>query len=252
MEAKIIGGILPALHITLAPGDTVVAEPGEFTWMSPSVTLNTTRKPSGRSSWGKTFGRMLAGGGLFMTEYRAPSGGEIAFAAKMPGHILPIAVRPGSAYFVHKHGFLCAEHDVELTLGVQKSLGAGLFGGDGFLLQKLQGQGTAWVELGGEIIERELAPGEELLVHPGHVGMFEQSVTFDVTMIKGIRNVFFGGNGLFTARLRGPGRIWLQTLTLPNLAGALAPYLGGESSGTAGAGLGGFLLGALGGALRNE
>ena len=112
-----------------------------------------------------------------------------------------------------------------MTAALQRSLGAGVFGGEGFVLQKLSGTCTAWVELGGEIISHELAAGELLLVHPGHVGMFEESVAFDITMIKGITNALFGGDGLFLVQLTGPGRIWLQTLTMPNLAHALSPYL---------------------------
>jgi uncharacterized protein (AIM24 family) len=127
---------------------------------------------------------------------------------------------------IHRHGFLAATRGVELAMGFQRSLGAGIFGGDGFVLQRLSGNCTAWVELGGEIVTYELAPGEVLQVHPGHVGMFEESVNFDVTFLQGIRNIFFGGDGLFVARLTGPGKVYLQSLTLPHLAHAIAPYLG--------------------------
>ncbi|MBV8491614.1 MAG: AIM24 family protein, partial [Candidatus Eremiobacteraeota bacterium] len=168
-----------------------------------------------------------SGGGLFMTEYRAQGGpGLIAFAAKVPGHIIEVPVQPGQAYMIHRHGFLCATAGVELSMGFQRSLGAGIFGGDGFVLQRLSGSCTAWVELGGEIVTYDLAPGESLQVHPGHVGMFQESVNFDVTFLRGISNMFFGGDGLFVARLTGPGKVWLQSLTLPNLAHAIAPYLG--------------------------
>jgi uncharacterized protein (AIM24 family) len=142
-----------------------------------------------------------------------------------------VKVLPGQSYMIHKHGFVCGSYGVQLSTGFQQSLGSGLFGGNGFLLQRLTGNCTAWVELGGEVIERELAPGEVLRVHPGHVGMFEERVSFGITTVPGISNIFFGGDGLFLAELTGPGRIWLQTLTLPNLAHALAPYLGGERSG---------------------
>ena len=168
-----------------------------------------------------------------MTEYSAPTGqGMVAFAAKVPGLIVPLEVQPGRSYLIHKHGFLCATRGVELSTGFQRSLGAGLFGGDGFLLQKLAGSCSAWVELGGEVVTYDLTPGETLNVHPGHIGMFEESVTFDITTMPGIRNKLFGGDGLFLGRLTGPGKIWLQTLTMPNLAHALAPYMGKESQST--------------------
>jgi uncharacterized protein (AIM24 family) len=164
-----------------------------------------------------------------MTEFTAASGnGAVAFAANVPGQIVPVEVQPGRGYLIHRHGFLCATAGVELSTGLQRSLGAGIFGGDGFVLQRLGGTCRAWVELGGEIVSHVLDAGETLLVHPGHVGMFEDSVGFDIVTIRGIANALFGGDGLFLVQLTGPGRIWLQTLTLPNLAHALSPYLGGR------------------------
>jgi uncharacterized protein (AIM24 family) len=149
----------------------------------------------------------------------------VAFAAKVPGAIIALDVTPGRGYMVHRHGFLCGTQGVELSTGFQRTLGAGLFGGEGFILQKLAGSCRAWVELGGEIVTYELQPGETLQVHPGHVGMFEDTVGFDVTMIPGIRNKLFGGDGFFLGQLTGPGKVWLQTLTMPNLAHAIEPFL---------------------------
>ena len=227
MKSKITGSTLPVLEIGLELGDTVVAEPGEFSWMTQNVVLNTTPLTAGAKGLFGILGRALSGGGLFMTEYSAQGGpGLIAFAAKVPGGIVELDVTPGHAYLIHRHGFLCATRGVELAMGFQRSLGAGIFGGDGFVLQRLSGTCTAWVELGGEIVSYDLAPGEVLQAHPGHVGMFEESVTFDVTFLPGIKNIFFGGDGLFVARLTGPGKVWMQSLTLPNLAHAIAPYLG--------------------------
>jgi uncharacterized protein (AIM24 family) len=161
-----------------------------------------------------------------MTEYRAMGGvGEIAFATKVPGHILPVAVAPGHEYMIHRHGFLCATPQVELGVGFQQSLGAGVFGGNGFLLQKVSGQGTAWLELSGEVILKELRPGETLRVHPGHVGAFESSVSFQITTIPGIKNMIFGGDGIFLASLTGPGKIWLQTLPIAKLAHQIMEYM---------------------------
>jgi uncharacterized protein (TIGR00266 family) len=226
MQSKITGTVLPVLQIGIQPGETIIAETGQLSWMTAGVQLHTTTATGGTSSvWGAVK-RAMSGGGLFMTEYTSPAApGMVAFAAKVPGQIIELDVLPGRTYIVHQHGFLCATAGVTLSTGFQRSLGAGLFGGEGFLLQRLTGPCRAWVELGGEIISHDLDPGEVLQVHPGHVGMFEDSVTFDVTTLPGIRNKLFGGDGLFMARLTGPGKIWLQTMTLANLAHALAPYV---------------------------
>jgi uncharacterized protein (TIGR00266 family) len=231
MESRIVGTTMPVLEIGLEAGESIVAEAGQMSWMTSNVQLRTTTATAGaRGLWGAVT-RAVAGGGLFMTEFSAPAGqGAVVFAAKVPGAILPMAVTPGAGYLVHRHGFLCATPAVELTIGFQRSLGAGLFGGSGFIMQRVAGNGTAWLELGGEIITLELAPGEELLVHPGHVGMFEERVGFDITMMRGIANALFGGEGLFLVRLTGPGMVWLQTLTMPGLAHALVPYMGRESA----------------------
>jgi uncharacterized protein (AIM24 family) len=227
MQSRITGTTLPVLEIGLESNDMVVAPPGELSWMTPNVQMRTATNTAGaRGLWG-AITRAVSGGGLFMTEFTSAGGmGAVAFAAKVPGQILEVQVQPGRGYLVHRHGFLCATYGAELTSALQRRLGAGVFGGEGFVLQRLSGNCTAWVELGGEIVSHELAPGESLLVHPGHVGMFEESVAFDITMISGISNALFGGDGLFLVQLTGPGRIWLQTLTMPNLAHALAPYMG--------------------------
>jgi uncharacterized protein (AIM24 family) len=161
-----------------------------------------------------------------MTEYHAEgSRGVVAFATKLPGHIVPVEVAAGQTYMIHRHGFLCGAPSIELGVGFQQSLGAVIFGGNGFILQKMSGAGSAWIELGGEIVTFDLAKGETLRVHPGHVGMFEANVHFEITRIKGIANMLFGGDGIFLASLTGPGRVWLQTLTVSNLAHAILPYL---------------------------
>ena len=227
MQSRITGTTLPVLEIGLEANDVIVATSSELSWMTPNVQMRTTTNTGGsRGLWG-AITRAVSGGGLFMTEFTSTNGmGAVAFAAKVPGQILELTVQPGRGYLVHRHGFLCATMGVELTAALQRSLGAGVFGGEGFVLQRLSGTCQAWVELGGEIVSHELAPGESLLVHPGHVGMFEESVSFDITTIRGISNALFGGDGLFLVQLTGPGRIWLQTLTMPNLAHALSPYMG--------------------------
>ncbi len=235
MQSLISGNLLPVLELALEPGEVVVAPPGELAWMTPNMGMNTTTATAGSSGLWGAITRAVSGGGLFMSEF-TPNGGTggVAFTPKVPGQILPVEVADGRGYMVHRHGFLCGTQGVVLTAALQRSLGAGIFGGEGFVLQHIGGICQAWVALGGEIVNPELAAGETLLVHPGHVGMFEDSVTFDITTIPGIKNALFGGDGLFLVRLTGPGRVWLQTMTVPTLAHALAPYMprGGEASST--------------------
>jgi len=251
MQHKIVGTTMPVLELTLDPGESIVAEAGELGWIGSSIDLRTTTAAAGSQGIFGALRRAVGGGGLFMTEYRANGApGLVAFATKVPGHILPVEVQPGQAFMVHRHGFLCGTPAIELSVGFQRSLGAGVFGGQGFVLQKIAGQGQAWIELDGEVVQYDLAAGETLRVHPGHVGMFEAGVNFDITMLRGIRNVLFGGDGLFLAALTGPGRVWLQSLPLSNLAHALEPYLPRESSGNtaqnaAAGGIAGAVLGGL-------
>jgi uncharacterized protein (AIM24 family) len=246
MKPQIRGTTMPVLEIGLEHNDRIVAEPGEFSWMTDGVQMRTTPYTAGaRSIWG-ALGRAFSGGGLFMTEYSAPAGhGVIAFAAKMPGSILQVDVPAGHSYLIHRHGFLCGTEGLQLTTGFQRSLGAGIFGGDGFLLQRLAGPCTAWIELGGEVVTYELSPGEALQVHPGHIGMFQDSVNFDVAFMRGFANALFGADGLFVARLTGPGKVWLQSLTVPNLAHAVAPYLGANTSRNVEGGVAGGIAGAV-------
>lgn len=249
MQERIVGTTMPVLELMLEHGEKIVAEAGELSWIGSSIDLHTSTSLGGARGIFGALKRAIGGGGLFMTEYSANRGpGLVAFATKVPGHILPIDVQPGATFMVHRHGFLCGTPSIELSVGFQRSLGAGIFGGDGFVLQRLAGQGRAWVEIDGEVVTYDLPPGETLRVHPGHVAMFQDTVTFDITTVPGIRNVLFGGDGLFLASLTGPGRIWLQSLPLANLAHALSHYISaGESSGgrTVAAGTAGGVLGAV-------
>ena len=243
---RLLGTTLPVLEITLQPGQSIVAEAGELSWMTSSIGLHTSTQAGGGQGVLGLFKRAVGGGTLFMTEYTsAGREGVVAFATKMPGQILPVAVTPGQTYLVHRHGFVCATPAIELSMGFQRSLGAGIFGGAGFVLQKMAGTAQAWVELGGEVVTYDLQPGETVRVHPGHVGMLEECVSFDITTIPGIRNALFGGDGLFLAALTGPGRVWLQSLPLPNLAHALQPYLSHQEV-AAGASGGDYRRGAQG------
>jgi len=175
--------------------------------------------------------------------------GQVAFATKVPGHIVPVQLGQGAEYMVHRHGFLCATPQVNIGVGFQQSLGAGVFGGDGFMLQRVSGMGTAWLELSGELIVKNLAPGETLRVHPGHVGAFQSSVGFQIGMVPGIKNMIFGGDGIFLAALTGPGAVWLQTLPISRLAHQIGEYLPRTEGRQAGNVAGGALLGGIVGSI---
>jgi uncharacterized protein (TIGR00266 family) len=227
MESKIVGTVMPVLELSMQPNDKVFAESGELSWMSMAVQMQTGTSVGGQQGgFMGALGRAFAGGTLFMTEYTAVGGpGLLAFAAKLPGQIVPLEVAPGHGYMVHRHGFMCATIGVQFSIAFQQRLGAGVFGGTGFRMQRLTGQGLAWVELHGEVVVYDLQPGNTLRVHPGQVGMFQESVQFNVVTVPGIQNMFFGGSGLFLAALTGPGRVWLQSMSMHHLAHALSEYM---------------------------
>jgi uncharacterized protein (TIGR00266 family) len=227
MDHKIHGTTLPVLEMTLGPGETVFAESGELSWISASIQMKTGTSVGGQSGgFFSALKRAISGGTFFMTEYTAAgAGGTVAFATKLPGHFIPLDLRGDRGYMVHRHGFVCGTPGVLFSIGFQQTLGAGIFGGEGYVLQKVAGQGRAFVSLSGEVVTYDLKAGETLRVHPGHVGMFEDAVQFQITSVPGIANKLFGGDGLFLVALTGPGRVWLQSLPLPNLAHAIAPYL---------------------------
>jgi len=250
MQTRIQGTTMPVLDVLLEPNESVFSESGELSWMTSSIQMTTHTQMGGGGGIFGVLKRVASGGSLFMTEYRAYQyPGEVSFATKVPGHIVPIQVAPGSEYLVHRHGFLCATPQVTLNIGFQQSLGAGIFGGNGFILQKVGGVGTAWLELSGELILKTLAPGEVLRVHPGHVGAFQASVGFNITTVPGIKNAIFGGDGIFLAVLQGPGAVYLQTLPISRLAHQIGEYLPRGESRQAGAAGGGALLGGIVGGL---
>jgi uncharacterized protein (TIGR00266 family) len=227
MQDKLLGTTMPVLEITLDPGEALFAESGELSWMTSSIVMTTSTQYGGGGGIGGVFKRAMVGSSIFMTEYQAQGAqGMVAFATRLPGQIFPIdiAPQPGMGYLGHRHAFVCANHGVELSIGFQQRLGAGLFGGDGFRLQKIGGEGKAWVELSGEIVTYDLQQGEMLRVHPGHVGLFQDTVQFTITTVPGIKNKIFGGDGIFLAQLVGPGRVWLQSLPLSKLAEAIFEY----------------------------
>jgi uncharacterized protein (TIGR00266 family) len=226
MEHQIIGTTMPVLEVNLRPGEKVFAESGELSWISSSIQLTTSSTAGQSGGFFAAIGRALSGGSFFMTEYEAVGGaGMVAFAAKLPGSITPLQIRQGLGYLVHRRGFLCGTPGVSFSIGFQKSFGAGIFGGVGFTLQKLAGQGTAFVETHGELVPYDLSAGQSLRVHPGHLAMFEESVNMEITSVPGISNMLFGGDGLFLVQLTGPGKVWLQSMSLANLAHAMIEYL---------------------------
>ncbi len=250
MQTRILGTTMPVLDVELDPNESVFSESGELSWMTASIQMTTHTQMSGGGGIFGALKRVAGGGSLFMTEYRAVQApGVVSFATKMPGHIAPVEITPGNEYMVHRHGFLCATPQVTIGVGFQQSLGAGIFGGDGFLLQRVGGQGTAWLELSGELIVKNLAAGEVLRVHPGHVGAFQSSVAFQITTVPGIKNMIFGGDGLFLAVLQGPGQVWLQTLPISRLAHQISEYLPRAESRQVGPAVGGGLLGGIVGSI---
>jgi uncharacterized protein (AIM24 family) len=231
MQAEIKGTTMPVLEVTLQQGEQVISTHGELSWMTPNVQMS-QHMGTGGGARGQGGGfmqglkRVMGGGGLFLTHYEATQGaGMVAFAAKLPGHIVPTDIMPGQSFFVHRHGWLCGTPGITPSIGLQQSFRGGMWGGDGFVLQKLEGQGRAWIELSGELLHYTLAPGQTLMVHPGHVGMFEGTVQFSITRMPGIANLAFGADGFFLVALTGPGQLWLQSMPLPVLAHGLEPYL---------------------------
>jgi uncharacterized protein (AIM24 family) len=220
MEAKIKGTTMPVLEVGLTQGETIVSAHGELSWMTPDIRMSQSSANGGRGGLMQGLKRAAGGGGLFLTHYEGP--GMVAFAAKVPGHIVTVDITQGRDHYVHRHGWLCGTSGISPSVGFQQSFRGGMFGGEGFLLQRLEGQGRAWIELSGEVTNYELPPGHTLLVHPGHVGMFEGSVQFTITPMRGIHNALFGGDGLHLVALTGPGRVWLQSMPL---ASALAPFM---------------------------
>src|SRR5450631_2913555 len=202
MQAEIKGTTMPLLEMVLESGESLISTHGELSWMSPNVQLTQTTSTGGQKGIMSGLKRAVGGGSLFLTKYEAQGGqGMVAFAAKLPGRIFEIGIGPGQGYLVHRHGWVCGTDGVVPTIGMQQSFRGGMYGGDGFILQRLEGQGQAWIELSGEITTYELSDGQSLLVHPGHVGLFEDVVNFSITRLSGIKNMAFGGDGFHLVSL---------------------------------------------------
>jgi len=251
----ISGTVMQTVSIDLARGETIYAQTHAMAWMSDGITMDT--HTGGGLFAGLT--RAMSGGSLFITDYSAEHAGHVAFAPRFPGQILPVTLAAGQSLICRKETFLCAEKSVSLEIAMQQRLGAGVFAGEGFILQRVTGPGTVFLDLSGEVVEKTLGPGERLRVHAGHIGMQEPSVSTDIQMVRGFRNILFGGEGLFLATLTGPGKIWLQSMPILNLAEEIARHLpsgesrGGNVGSMVGGGAAGAVLGGLlGGMLGNE
>ena len=240
---------MQTVAIDLDPGEAVYSQTNTMCWMNDQVDMNTHTGGGFLAGLKRTFG----GGSFFVTDFTARGAGHAAFAPRFPGAIIAADLQAGQSLICRKESFLVGQKSVKLELAWQRSLGTGFFGGDGFILQKVTGPGVVWIDLSGELIERDLKPGERLLVHAGHVGMFEPSVSFDIQRVPGFKNMIFGGEGLFLATLTGPGHIWLQSMPILNLAEEIARYMpgGGDKGGNSVAGglATGAALGAAGGLL---
>lgn len=227
MRYAISGTVMQSLEVQLDPGETMFTESGGMAWMSDGIDMDTSTKGGLMAG----LGRALAGESLFMTNYtsRVPNG-MITFTPEAPGKILPIQLAPNQVIIAQKDAFMCAQDTVKLEMHFRKKLGSGLFGGEGFILQKLTGPGMAFLEIPGEIKEYNLAPGQIMKIDPGHIAAFEPSVSYDVSMVKGLKNIVFGGEGLFLALVTGPGKLWLQTMPIANLAAKIRQYIPTKSS----------------------
>lgn len=222
MKYHILGTVQQTLVVELNPGQTVYSDAGAMSWMTATVNMNTT---TGGGLTGM-FKRAISGATAFIIDFTVNGGpGQAAFTTDFPGKILAFELDPGQSVIMHKHSFICAEKSVALDIFFNRKLGVGLFGGEGFVLQRLTGPGMVFAELDGDAVEYHLQPGQVMQVEHGHIAMFESAVKFDVTMMKGLTNILFGGEGLFLGTLTGPGRIWLHSLTMSKVAHRIGEYL---------------------------
>lgn len=222
MNYEITGGSLPVLICNLNPGETIITESGSMSWMSPNMKMETTSN----GGIGKALGRMFAGEALFQNRYTAVgSQGQIAFASSFPGSIRAFEITPQNPIVVQKRGMLAAEEGVELSVFFQKKIGAGFFGGEGFIMQKLSGNGTAFVEIDGHAVEYDLGPGQSMVVDTGYLAAMSASCSIDIVSVKGAKNIFLGGEGLFNTVIHGPGKIILQSMPISAVASKLSVHL---------------------------
>lgn len=222
MRYEIKGETLPVVVCYLESGERMITERGSMSWMSPNMEMQTTSN----GGIGKMFGRAFSGEALFQNTYTATGGnGMIAFASSFPGSIKAFQISPGNEMIFQKSAFLAGEAGVDLSIHFHKKVASGLFGGEGFILQKVSGMGIVFAEFDGHVVEYELQPGQRIVIDSGHLAAMTPSCQMDIQTIKGLKNVVFGGEGLFNTVITGPGRVWLQTMPISNVAGALIPFL---------------------------
>lgn len=222
MKYKIEGETLPVVICDLDMGETMISEGGSMAWMSPNMKMETTSN----GGIGKAIGRMFSGEKMFQNRFTAEGGsGMIAFASSFPGSVRAFEISPSNEMILQRSSFLAGESGVNLSVFFNKKLGSGLFGGEGFILQKVSGSGIVFAEFDGHVIEYELGAGQQVLVDTGHLAAMTASCTMDIQRVKGLKNIFLGGEGLFITTVTGPGKVWLQTMPLANVANALLPFM---------------------------
>lgn len=220
MNYEIKGGAFPVVECKLEDREQMITEKGSMVWMSPNMHMETAG-----GGIGKMFSKAFSGESMFQNIYTARGAGLIAFGSSFPGRIMPVQISPGREMIVQKTAFLASESSVELSIHFNKKLGAGVFGGEGFIMQRLSGSGTAFVEIDGELVEYELSAGQQIVVDTGNVAGFEVGVQIDIQQVPGLKNKLLGGEGLFNTVLTGPGKVWLQTMPISSVAASIRPFI---------------------------
>ena len=220
MRYEIKGGAFPVVVCELADGEQMITEKGSMVWMSPNMQMDTRG-----GGLGKIFSKAFSGESMFQNIYTARGAGMIAFGSSFPGQIKAVTIAPGQDMILQKTAFLAAEPGVELSIHFNKKLGTGLFGGEGFIMQRLSGSGVAFAEIDGELVEYELKAGEQLVVDTGNVAGFTDGVKMEIREVPGLKNKLLGGEGLFNTVLTGPGKVWLQTMPISSVAASIRPYI---------------------------
>lgn len=220
MHYEIKGGAFPVVVCNLHDGEQMITERGSMVWMTPNMKTETSG-----GGLGRMFAKAFSGESMFQNIYTAKGDGMITFGSSFPGKILALDIRPGQEMILQKTAFLAAETGVELSIHFNKKLGVGLFGGEGFIMQRLSGSGTAFAEIDGELVEYELKAGEQLVVDTGNVAGFTAGVKMEIREVPGMKNKLLGGEGLFNTVLTGPGKVWLQTMPISGVSAAILPYI---------------------------
>ncbi|MGN0264941.1 MAG: TIGR00266 family protein [Oliverpabstia sp.] len=222
MRYQIQGDTLPVVICELQQGERMITESGSMSWMSPNMKMET----STNGGIGKAFGRLFSGENIFQNIYTAMGGpGMIAFASSFPGSIRAFEISPGNEMIFQKSAFLAGESSINLSVFFNKKLGSGIFGGEGFIMQKVSGSGIVFAEFDGHVVEYDLAAGQQIVVDTGYLAAMTSSCRMDIQSVPGVKNMLFGGEGIFNTVITGPGRVWLQTMPISHVAGVLRPYM---------------------------